>query len=538
MVRRVALIAGIVVVLLFAAAVIVPAVIGANRFRPELESTLSAAFGRPVTIGHLSLSVLSRNVTADGITIANSPGFGPTPFLRAKSLKAGFELWPLIFSRKLNIKELIIEQPEVILAQNSSGRWNYSNPRTSRPQQAAPAPPSPGGKESINITAKDVKVVNGRLVMASTRGTQTSLDQVNLEIRDFSPASRFPFSLSARTAGGGELKLHGNAGPLDTANPAQTPLSTSVDLARLDLRRTLGTAAPNIAGVVALRGDAQSAGGRMTLAGAMQVDGLKLTRNGSPARKPVLATFDIVGDLRTHAATIERGDIRTGAAAASLTGSLLQAGHAIVLDLRLAGRHMPVPDIAGLLPAFGITLPAGSSLQGGFADAALIVKGPASSPVTSGSVAVNNTRLANFDLGTKMALAETLAGISPSRDTDIQTLSADVQSGPAGTALRNIHLVVPAIGEFDGSGTISPPGRLDFRMNAFIRSSTLAALGHFPVPFLIQGTTQNPVFKPDVQALARAQSRAMIQSQKGLNGNAGQAIANALDQILRAGQGK
>jgi len=537
MARRVALIAGIVVVLLFAAAVIVPAVIGADRFRPKLESGLSAAFGRPVSIGHLSLSVLSRNVTADGITIANSPGFGPAPFLRAKSLKAGFELWPLIFSRKLNIKELTIEQPEVILAQNSSGRWNYSNPRTSRPQQAAPAPSS-GGKESINITAQDVKVVNGRLVIAGTRGTQTSLDQVNLEIRNFSPASRFPFSLSARTAGGGELKLHGNAGPLDTANPAQTPLSTSVDLARLDLRRTLGTAAPNIAGVVALQGNAQSAGGRMTLTGAMQAAGLQLARNGSPARKPVLATFDIVGDLRTHAATIERGDLRTGAAAASLTGSLLQAGHATVLDLRLIGRHMPVPDIAGVLPALGITLPAGSSLQGGFADAALTVKGPASSPVTSGSVAVNNTRLANFDLGTKMALAETLAGISPSRDTDIQTFSADVQSGPAGTALRNVHLVVPAIGEFDGSGTISPSSRLDFRMNAIIRSSTLAALGHFPVPFLIQGTTQNPVFKPDVEALARAQSRAMIQSQKGLNGNAGQAIANALDQILRAGQGK
>ena len=77
-----------------------------------------------------------------------------------------------------------------------------------------------------------------------------------------------------------------------------------------------------------------------------------------------------------------------------------------------------------------------------------------------------------------------------------------------GTQLNNINLVIPAIGTVIGTGTVSPSGALDFKMAAKLNNNAslvgglqrLAGLGQVnkPIPFRIQGTTQNPVFMPDV----------------------------------------
>jgi AsmA protein len=50
---------------------------------------LTAALGRQVKVGNLSLSLLSGGVTADNISIADDPAFSKTPFVQAKSLNVG-----------------------------------------------------------------------------------------------------------------------------------------------------------------------------------------------------------------------------------------------------------------------------------------------------------------------------------------------------------------------------------------------------------------------------------------------------------------
>jgi AsmA protein len=68
-----------------------------NSFRPKIESEASTALGRQVTVGNLSLSILSDRLAAEKIAIADDPAFGKKPFVTAKSLKVGVELMPLIF---------------------------------------------------------------------------------------------------------------------------------------------------------------------------------------------------------------------------------------------------------------------------------------------------------------------------------------------------------------------------------------------------------------------------------------------------------
>src|SRR5712692_5696703 len=116
----------IVVAVLIAIVLVLPFLINVNAFRPRIESELTDALGRKVTVGNLSLAILSDSLAADDIAIADDPSFSKAPFIRAKALKVGVELMPLILSKQLHVTDLTLSGPQVVLLRASSGRWNFS----------------------------------------------------------------------------------------------------------------------------------------------------------------------------------------------------------------------------------------------------------------------------------------------------------------------------------------------------------------------------------------------------------------------------
>jgi len=114
--------------------------------------------------------------------------------------------------------------------------------------------------------------------------------------------------------------------------------------------------------------------------------------------------------------------------------------------------------------------------------------------VSTGSVKMENTQLANFNLGAKMAAIAALAGKNTGNDTTIQNFSSDVKMSPAGTEANNVNLTVPAIGVLTGAGTVSPSNELAFKMKADV--------GGMGIPFGIGGTASDPKFTPDVKGIA------------------------------------
>src|SRR5580693_4582779 len=124
--KRIVLWAGIGVAVIVVALLALPLLIDANAFRPRLESNLTAALGRAVKLGELKLALLSGGVSANDLSIDDDPAFGSSPFLRAKELKVGVELATLIFSRKLNVTGVTIDQPEILLVESGPGVWNFS----------------------------------------------------------------------------------------------------------------------------------------------------------------------------------------------------------------------------------------------------------------------------------------------------------------------------------------------------------------------------------------------------------------------------
>jgi hypothetical protein len=96
-------ISGIAIALILLLLIALPFFINVNSFRPRVESEASSALGRQVTVGNLSLSLLSGSLGVDDISIADDPAFGKSPFVTAKSLKVGVKLIPLLLSKQVSV---------------------------------------------------------------------------------------------------------------------------------------------------------------------------------------------------------------------------------------------------------------------------------------------------------------------------------------------------------------------------------------------------------------------------------------------------
>ncbi len=509
--RYVLIAAGVLLLLLIA----VPFFLSPNQFRPTIEEKLSAALGRPVKVGNMSVSLFSGSLAADDLSIADDPAFSKSPFLTAKSLKVGVEMMPLIFSKALHVTGVTIEKPEVSLVKNAEGKWNFSSLATS---DSKPAPKAGGesGGGTPDFSVRKLQLKDGRVTVSSTASSKRHVyDDLQLEAFDVSATSAVPFSLTAKLPGGGGLKVAGKAGPADSKDATLSPLDAKIDIHGMDLGGTgFVDASTGLAGSMDFASTVSAHNGDAHAQGKVKLDKLQLRKGGAPSGVPVNVDFDSNYDLRRSAGKLNEGTVKVGSAVAHLAGTYDLRGESAVLNMKVNAKDMPVQDLQSFLPALGVVLPKGSSLQQGTLSANLDAQGPADRLVTTGTIGLYAAKLAGFDLGSKMAVLSSLTGSKSNPDTSIQKLTSNVRVAPEGIRTDAMDLVIPALGEVTGGGTMSADNNLDFRMVAALSSSNgvTGAVGGLlggggggkgtKLPFRIQGTAADPKFVPDVGGVA------------------------------------
>jgi AsmA protein len=138
-----------------------------------------------------------------------------------------------------------------------------------------------------------------------------------------------------------------------------------------------------------------------------------------------------------------------------------------------------------------------------------------------GPVKLANTKLAGFDMGSKLSAISAMSGAKTGPDTSIQNFSSDVHYSPAGIQTQNVNLVLPALGTVTGSGTVSPQNTLDYKMTASLSGSVVTGVSQMAglsgksatIPFFIQGTASDPKFVPDVKGMLGSQLSNRLGSQ-------------------------
>jgi AsmA protein len=581
--KRALKILGIVVVLLIVIVLVLPFLINVNTFRPRIESELTNAIGRKVTVGNLSLSLWSGSLTADNIAIADDPSFSNSPFIRAKALDVGVEVLPLILSKTLHVTELTLSQPQVNLLRDRSAKWNFSTlgnaapakktggtppssagqpgaaPTSAIPAQkqnqqppatgtASPSNPTeasnPRSESSIeqSLSVGKLSIKDGQISISDTAShTKPQVYRnVDLTVKNFSFSSQFPFTLTADLPGGGNAKLDGSAGPISSDDASLTPLQAKISVKALDLAGS-GFVDPSsgIAGVANFDGTVSSDGKRAQSSGNATADKLKLSPKGSPARRTVGLRYATTYELQRQTGQLTQGDVTVGKAVAKLGGGFDLHGESAVLNMKLNADNMPVDDLETMLPPLGVTLPSGSSLQGGTLSADMTITGPVDKLVITGPVKLADTKLHGFDMGSKLSAISALSGVKSGPDTAIQNFSSNVHVAPSGIQTENVNLVVPTIGTLTGNGTVSPQNALDYKMTASLNGTAVSALSQFAggggkganIPFFIQGTASDPKFVPDVKGMLRSQLGNRLGSQVP-GGQNTQGVVNSLTGLF------
>ena len=190
---------------------VLPLFVDVNHFLPEIQSQLSSAVGRPVTLGSISLNLFEGGLVAKDLSIADDPAFSTQPFLQAQSLKVSVDLFPL-FRGHLNVHKFEVVQPSIQLIQNAAGKWNFSTIGTSAANQAKQ--PQPSSTPALNMDK--LSISNAKITVQTLPSTSVHVyDQVDIAVTSFSFTSQFPFIFSAHLPAGGSMKLTGTAGPID-----------------------------------------------------------------------------------------------------------------------------------------------------------------------------------------------------------------------------------------------------------------------------------------------------------------------------------
>ena len=535
--KIVLIVVGVLIVLVLVAPFLIPV----NQFRPTIEEKASAALGRKVQLGNISLSLFSGSLSAENLSIGDDPKFSSAPFLTAKSLNVGVEMMPLIFSKTLNVTGVTIASPQVTLLRNAAGQWNYSSlggsAAKSEARQAHAEKPAGTSNAAEEVSVKKLILSDGSIIVGSTNSQKRSTyDHVNVTASDVSITSKFPVTVTADLPAGGKFKLDGTLGPVDQADTALTPLDAKLNVTSLNLAST-GLLDPSmgLGGILDLEGTLASQNGEAQTKGSAKLSKALLVAGGSPAAVPVTVDFNTKYNLRKNAGVLNPSTLKIGNAAARLNGTYESAGEATVVNIKLDAKEMPAKDLEAFLPALGIHLPKGASLQGGTLNADLNLTGPTNRLITNGSVGLFNGKLAGFDLGSKMSAVASLAGIKTGKDLDIEKLTTNLRMAPTGLQADNFLAVVPTLGNLTGAGTVDSKNALDFKMLATLTKEASSTAGSaagaggaagalggllgavtgggggaggcssegLKVPFQIQGTTAEPKFIPDVGGLAK-----------------------------------
>ncbi len=503
-----------------------PLFVRANTFRPMIESRLTTALSRKVTLGDLSFSLRTGGLVANNLAIAEDPQFGQTPFFTAKQLRIGVEMKPLIFDHQLIVRSFEVDSPQIQLIRAEDGTWNFSTLSHGANSQSVPhatsLPDFPVGLIAIHDGTAKIQT------LPLQRAPQV-YGHLEVTVENFSLAKSFPFTVSASLPGDGKVSVSGTVGPINPQDAASTAFDAQLTIEHLDpIAAGFMDAADGISMIGGLDAHTVSDGTNVTSNGKLHAENLILLKGGKPAPYPVDVTYQVVHSLKDNSGQLTDLAVQTGAVAVHVQGSYQIASNIPVLDLKLLAQGVPIDGLQALMPAVGVRLPNNATLKGGTLSANFSIKGTPDNNVIVGSYEIRNTKLVGYDLGSKIVGIAAMGGIKTGNTVDITISRANIRVTKAGSQTTNIYSVLPALGESTGSGSVSPSGQLNFHLISKVTSAKglnkvgvniLTSLNSSSaskkpsnakgIPINITGTAESPVITADVGSVMKGNATAI-----------------------------
>jgi uncharacterized protein involved in outer membrane biogenesis len=129
--RRIALsLVAVAGCLLAALVLLAPVLFNPDHYRPRMIAYFEEKTGKQVEIGRLAVTFLPKiTIHIERFGVKSPPLFPPSYIVKVARADAVVDFWALL-NRKVVIRSLVLEDPEINLVSDPDGPWNFENPET------------------------------------------------------------------------------------------------------------------------------------------------------------------------------------------------------------------------------------------------------------------------------------------------------------------------------------------------------------------------------------------------------------------------
>ncbi|HVP64377.1 MAG TPA: AsmA family protein [candidate division Zixibacteria bacterium] len=127
MLKSRAKLAAVILAALAVLGLVVPPYVNVKRFKHRMTESMSAALGRPVTVGDITLRMLPQpGFDMDNLVVGDDPAYGAEPILRADQVTAYLRVSSL-WRGRLEVARLSLKYPSLNLVRAGNGHWNVES---------------------------------------------------------------------------------------------------------------------------------------------------------------------------------------------------------------------------------------------------------------------------------------------------------------------------------------------------------------------------------------------------------------------------
>ena len=185
------------IVVVIAAAVIVPFVVPTDTYKRQIEAQVERATGRTLAIdGPLEFSLLPTvAVNVEDVRFANVEGGAEPEMARLKGLQAELKIWPLLRG-VVEVDRFVLIEPQFHLEIDAQGRPNWAFATIDQTPAEQQAPPDTAGTEPeaspdegglglpvTDVKLGDIRIEDGSLTFSDARsGTTERIEAINVDL--------------------------------------------------------------------------------------------------------------------------------------------------------------------------------------------------------------------------------------------------------------------------------------------------------------------------------------------------------------------
>jgi uncharacterized protein involved in outer membrane biogenesis len=248
--RIVAALVLIVIVLPVAAAIAAFLTFNPNTYKAQIEAAVAQATGREVTLAGPLAVKLSwvPTLTARDVRLSNIPGGSAPEMARIDTIETRIALLPML-QRRLEIQDLVLRHPTVLLERTADGRPNWLFQPTAPAGPAGPQPMTVNtGAGPWRVAVDSLEIVGGQFTYRDGRSNTSETLAVShadlaAQVSGDTPPASAPLAVSVDAVWQGvPVNLSGRTGPFahltDPADHSSWPVDLTLSAQGASLEAT------------------------------------------------------------------------------------------------------------------------------------------------------------------------------------------------------------------------------------------------------------------------------------------------------------